>query len=101
MTAADPRAAAPAPPRAEQIRRHQWLATLGQAVRTPRGAIGLGLVCVVAAIAAIGPFVAPHPSDTPLTPYLRDAVPAIPPWAAISSAAMSCPGSWMVGGCYC
>jgi peptide/nickel transport system permease protein len=67
MTAADPRAAAPAPPRAEQIRRHQWLATLGQAVRTPRGAIGLGLVCVVAAIAAIGPFVAPHPSDTPLT----------------------------------
>src|ERR1700730_11484569 len=67
MTAADPRAAAPAPPRTEQIRRHQWLATLGQAVRTPRGAIGLGLVCVVAAIAAIGPFVAPHPSDTPLT----------------------------------
>src|SRR3984893_5318169 len=67
MTAADPRAAAPAPPRTEQIRRHQWPATLGQAVRTPRGAIGLGLVCVVAAIAAIGPFVAPHPSDTPLT----------------------------------
>src|SRR5713101_3638680 len=67
MTAADPRAAAPAPPRTEQIRRHQWLATLGQAVRTPRGAIGLGLVCVVAAIAAIGPFVAPHPSDMPLT----------------------------------
>jgi peptide/nickel transport system permease protein len=67
MTAADPRAAAPAPPRTERIRRHQWLATLGQAVRTPRGAIGLGLVCVVAAIAAIGPFVAPHPSDAPLT----------------------------------
>jgi len=67
MTAADPRAAAPAPPRAEQIRRHQWLATLGQAVRTPRGAIGLGLVCLVAAIAAVGPFVAPHLSDTPLT----------------------------------
>jgi peptide/nickel transport system permease protein len=67
MTAADPRAAAPAPPRTERIRRHQWLATLGQAVRTPRGVIGLGLVCVVAAIAAIGPFVAPHPSDAPLT----------------------------------
>jgi peptide/nickel transport system permease protein len=67
MTAADPRVAAPAEPRAERIRRHQWLVTLGQAVRTPRGATGLALVCVIVAIAAIGPFVAPHPSDALLT----------------------------------
>src|SRR5260370_30766284 len=76
MPVVDRRAAAPAPPRTEQIRRHQWLATLGQAVRTPRGAIGLGLVCVVAAIAAIGPFVAPHPSDLP--PPLTFGMPSPP-----------------------
>lgn len=67
MTAADPRAAAPARPRVGRIRRHQWLVTLGQAVRTPRGATGLALVCVIVAIAAIGPVVAPHPSDALLT----------------------------------
>jgi peptide/nickel transport system permease protein len=65
--AADPPSVAPARPDAERIRRHQWLAVLGPAVRTPRGATGLGLVCVVAAIAVIGPFVAPHPSDALLT----------------------------------
>jgi peptide/nickel transport system permease protein len=67
MTAADPRAVAPAQPRSERIRRHQWLAVLGQAVRTPRGATGLGLVCLVVAIAAAGPLLAPHPPDALLT----------------------------------
>jgi peptide/nickel transport system permease protein len=67
MTAADPGAVAPAQPRAERIRRHQWLAVLGLAVRTPRGATGLGLVCFVVAIAVVGPFVAPHSPDAPLT----------------------------------
>ena len=67
MTAADPRAGAPARPRTARIRRHQWLAVLGAAVRTPRGATGLGLVCFVAAIAVAGPFVAPHSPDALLT----------------------------------
>lgn len=66
-TAADPRAGAPARPRTERIRRHQWLAVLGAAVRTARGAAGLGLACFVVAIAVIGPFVAPHPPDALLT----------------------------------
>jgi peptide/nickel transport system permease protein len=67
MTAADPRAVTSAQPRPERIRRRQWLAVLGQAVRTPRGATGLGLVCLVVAIAATGPLVAPHPPDALLT----------------------------------
>ena len=67
MAAADPRAVAPAQPRAERIRRHPWLAILGPAVRTPRGATGLGLVCLVVAIAVVGPFVAPHPPDALVT----------------------------------
>lgn len=65
--AAGPPAAAPARPRPERIRRHQWLAVLGPAVRTPRGAAGLGLVSLVSAIAAVGPFIAPHPPDALLT----------------------------------
>jgi peptide/nickel transport system permease protein len=67
MTAADPRAVTSAQPRPERIRRRQWLAVLGQAVRTPRGATGLGLACLVVAIAAAGPLVAPHPPDALLT----------------------------------
>ena len=54
-------------PRAERIRRHQWLAVLGAAVRTLRGAIGLALAGLVVVIAVAGPFVAPHPSDALLT----------------------------------
>ena len=46
-------------PRAERIRRHQWLASVGSAARTPRGATGLGLAGFVVAVAVIGPFVAP------------------------------------------
>jgi peptide/nickel transport system permease protein len=67
MTVADPAAAAAAQPPADRIRRHQWLVTAGQAVRTPRGAIGLGLVSFVVAIAVIGPFVAPDSPDALLT----------------------------------
>jgi peptide/nickel transport system permease protein len=68
MTVADPGAAAAAPTAfTPRIRRHQWLATAAQAVRTPRGATGLGLVCFVVAIAVIGPFVAPDPPDALLT----------------------------------
>src|SRR5215467_6604745 len=63
---ADQRAAAAAPP-AERIRRHQWLAVMGQAVRTPRGAIGLSLASLVVLLAAVGPFVAPHSPDALLT----------------------------------
>jgi len=48
-----------APPHAERIRRHQWLASVGSAARTPRGATGLGLAGFVVAVAVIGPLVAP------------------------------------------
>jgi peptide/nickel transport system permease protein len=68
MSAADLPAAVPA--RTPRIRRHQWLAVLGQAARTPRGAAGLGLAGLVVAIAAIGPFVAPHSPEALVTlPY--------------------------------
>jgi peptide/nickel transport system permease protein len=65
--AAGPHAAATARPPAGRIRRHQWLAVLGPAVRTPRGAAGLALAGLVSAIAVVGPFVAPHPADALLT----------------------------------
>jgi peptide/nickel transport system permease protein len=66
------RATAPAQPRAERIRRHQWLAVLGQAARTPRGAAGLGLAGLVVAIAVIGPALAPHSPTALLTfPYAK------------------------------
>ncbi|HXY43067.1 MAG TPA: ABC transporter permease [Acidimicrobiales bacterium] len=42
-------------------RRHmQWLATLKAAVRTPRGAVGLGLTGFVVLLAVIGPHVEPY-----------------------------------------
>lgn len=44
-------------------RRHlQWLSTLSAAVRTPRGAIGLGLTSVIVLLAVIGPSVVPYSS---------------------------------------
>src|SRR6516164_10532966 len=58
-----PEPSQPQPGRPERIRRHQWLAVLGPAARTPRGAIGLALAGLVVLIAAIGPLVAPHPPD--------------------------------------
>ena len=42
-------------PGTERIRRHQWLASVGSAVRTPRGATGLGLAGFVVAVAVAGP----------------------------------------------
>jgi len=62
-----PGANAPAKPKAERIRRHQWLAVLGTAARTPRGATGLGLALVVVLIAALGPLAAPHSPDALVT----------------------------------
>jgi peptide/nickel transport system permease protein len=44
-----------------------WLGTLGAAVRTPRGAIGLGLTTFIVLIAVIGPFVAPYSSTAFVT----------------------------------
>jgi len=41
-------------------RRREWLAVLGQALRTPRGLAGLIIAGSVVLLAAIGPFVAPH-----------------------------------------
>ena len=65
--AAGPRAAASPRPRAERIHRHRWLAAVGLAVRTPRGGAGLGLVCLVSAIAVVGTFAAPHAPDALVT----------------------------------
>ena len=56
-------AARPAPRR----RRRAWVATVLAAVRTPRGAIGLGLTVLVVAIAAIGPFITPQGADALVT----------------------------------
>jgi peptide/nickel transport system permease protein len=49
------------------VARHQWGSVLGAAVRTPRGAIGLGLASFIVLVAVIGPFVAPHASDALVT----------------------------------
>jgi peptide/nickel transport system permease protein len=55
------------PEAGERIRRHEWLAVLSQAVRTPRGAAGLGLAALVVGIAAAGPLAAPHSPSALLT----------------------------------
>src|SRR5581483_2465813 len=73
MSAADPASApvpagvAPARRQTERIRRNQWLAVLGAAVRTPRGAIGLGLAAFVVLVAVVGPYVAPNSPDALVT----------------------------------
>jgi peptide/nickel transport system permease protein len=54
-------------PGAERIRRHQWLVSAGSAVRTPRGATGLGLAGFVVAVAVAGPLVAPESPGALLT----------------------------------
>jgi peptide/nickel transport system permease protein len=41
-------------------RRREWLAILGRAVRTGRGATGLAIASLIVLIAAIGPLAAPH-----------------------------------------
>lgn len=48
------------PPPAARLRRHYWLATLGQAARTRKGAVGLGLAISIIVLAAAGPLVARH-----------------------------------------
>ena len=59
-------------PRAERIRRHQWLASMGSAARTPRGATGLALAGFVVAVAVIGPFVAPDsPTALQTLPFAK------------------------------
>ena len=65
-------------PGPERIRRHQWLASAGTAVRTPRGAAGLGLAGFVVAVAVIGPLVAPYPPSALLDLPVREAVRAVP-----------------------
>lgn len=47
--------------------RWEWLALLGRAARTPRGAVGLALAGSVVLLAIIGPFVAPHPPTLSVT----------------------------------
>jgi len=57
---------------AARFRRHHWLATLGQAARTGRGAVGLGLAISVIALAAIGPLIAPYsPTQFVGLPFAR------------------------------
>ena len=82
------------------MRRHPWLAILGQAVRTPRGATGLGLAGFVVAVAIAGPVVAPHSPHALLTfPFAKPSGPSRS--APTSSAAMCCPGCWTAAGCCC
>jgi peptide/nickel transport system permease protein len=45
------------------MRRFQWASVLSAAVRSPRGAIGVALTSVIVLVAAIGPSVAPYPSN--------------------------------------
>jgi peptide/nickel transport system permease protein len=52
---------------AARIRRHQWLAVLGPAARTPRGAAGLALAGLVVLAAVAGPLVAPHSPEALVT----------------------------------
>ena len=60
-------AARPGP---DRIRRHQWLASAGAAVRTRRGAAGLALAGFVVAVAVLGPLVAPDsPSALQTFPF--------------------------------
>jgi peptide/nickel transport system permease protein len=49
------------------VARQQRGLVLSAAVRTPRGAVGLGLASFVVLVAVIGPFVAPHASDALVT----------------------------------
>jgi peptide/nickel transport system permease protein len=48
------------PVSAGRLRRHYWLATLGQAARTSKGAVGLGLAGSIVLLAAVGPFIAKY-----------------------------------------
>jgi peptide/nickel transport system permease protein len=50
-----------------RVARHPWLSAAWAAAHTPRGAVGLSLAGVVAAVAIIGPFVSPNSPDALLT----------------------------------
>jgi len=70
--AAGPGSAGPAGPaaagaRPRGLRRYQWLATLGAATRTRRGAVGLALTGIVVLTAVIGPFVTRYSATASLT----------------------------------
>jgi peptide/nickel transport system permease protein len=65
-TPAAPSATRPSRP-AGEARRHQQASTLLATVRTPRGAIGLGMAAAVVLTAIIGPLTAPYASAAPLT----------------------------------
>jgi peptide/nickel transport system permease protein len=64
MAGAAPAVSPEAAPPAVRAGRHPWLSVLWSAVRTPRGAAGLTMALLVAAVAVIGPAVSPHaPTD--------------------------------------
>jgi peptide/nickel transport system permease protein len=60
MTGTAPVIPPAAPPPGALAGRHPWLSVLWSAARTPRGAAGLTMALAVAAVAVIGPAVAPH-----------------------------------------
>ncbi|MFZ0171207.1 MAG: ABC transporter permease [Acidimicrobiales bacterium] len=63
MATLTPTVPSPSSTPATKLRRHQWLSIIGQAIRTPRGAIGLTLSTLIVLLAAIGPSVAPYNPD--------------------------------------
>ena len=64
MTAVTPAVSPEEAPPAARAGRHPWLSVLWSAARTPRGAAGLTMAFLVAAVAVIGPAVSPHsPND--------------------------------------
>ena len=53
-----------------RVRRGQWRAVVRRALSLPRGRVGLALVLFIVAVAAIGPFVAPHsPTESVTSPF--------------------------------
>ncbi len=57
----------PARPAQRSHRPNELIVNLGRAARTRNGALGLVVFLLVAAVAVIGPFVAPHSATTSLT----------------------------------
>lgn len=58
--------------------RWAWLALLGRAARTPRGAVGLALAGSVVLLAIIGPFAATHPPTLSVTGTFAPPAPGYP-----------------------
>jgi len=58
--------------------RWEWLALLGRAARTQRGAVGLALAGSVVLLAIIGPFVAPHSPTLSVTGTFVPPAPGYP-----------------------